>query len=210
MYDSVDDSRRYLLGTVIFYRGQPKFVRDCTPGVGGQIMVQLDSLPGLNGGIVVNLNDPDVNMREFREAVGYMNNITVDGGRNYQAHYVMRMPIRGEGYKQGLHSSNLIFPRIQGERQRWERALSAPAFRDMLSGVYPTLEECKRILDEDQRQSSVAFSRVFALGKDHDLGFYILNYKGRRVASGDLDALVLPSHNFYLNEILQGSGIRVR
>ena len=163
-----------------------------------------------NGGIVASLRDPEINIREFRQSVGYMNNTSVDGGRTYKAHYVMRMPIRGDGYKQGLHSSNLVFPRVNGNRQRWDNALMSPAFKDMLLGIYPSLDECKSILDNDPRHESVAFTRAFALAKDHDLGFYILYYKGRRVASGDVDALVLPSHHWYLNEVLQGSGIRVR
>lgn len=210
MYDTVEEARMRLAGTIIFYRGEPRYTRDCSSGLNGEIILQLDSIPNMNGGIAINIRDPDLNMREFRNSVGYMNNVTLDGGVTYSAHYVMRMPIRGDGFKQGLHSSNLVFPRINGNRQGWNRSLQAPAFKDMLSGIYPTLEECKQILDANPRQNSVAFNRTFALAKDHELGFYILHYKGRRVASGDVDALVLPSHNWYLNEVLQSSGIRVR
>ena len=182
MYDTVEEARMRLASTVIFYRGTPKFVRDCVAGLGGEIMLQMDNLPTLNGGVAISIRDPDLNMREFRSAVGYMNNVTLDGGVSYKAQYIMRMPIRGDGFKQGLHNSNLVFPRIDGERQRWDRALMSPAFKDMLGGIYPSIEECKRILDEDQSQHSVAFNRTFALAKDHELGFFILNYKGRRVA----------------------------
>lgn len=210
MYDTSEDANRYLTQTVIFYRGIPKYVRGVSVGVGKEILLQVDDLPNMNGGIIVNLSDPALNIREFRSAVGYMNNVTTDGGKSYRAHYVMRMPIRGDGYKQGLHSSNLVFPRVEGERQRWDRALGSPAFKDMLLGIYPNIDDCKRILDEDPRQTSVAFSRTFALAKDHELEFYILNYKGRRIASGDVGSLVLPSHNWYLNEVLRGSGINVR
>jgi hypothetical protein len=210
MYDTVEEARMRLTGTVIFYRGTPKYVRDCVAGLGGEIMLHMDNLPNMNGGIAISIRDPDVNMRDFRSSVGYMNNITVDGGASYKAHYVMRMPIRGDGFKQGLHNSNLAFPRIGGERQRWDRALTSPSFKDMLMGVYPSIEECKVILDGDQTQHSVAFNRTFALAKDHELGFFILNYKGRRVASGDIEALTLPSHNWYLNDVLRQSGIKVR
>lgn len=210
MYDTVEEARMRLAGTVVMYRGEPKYIRDCTPGAGGEIMLQMDSLPNLNNGIITSLRDPDLNIKEFRASVGYMNNISVDGGQTFKAHYVMRMPVRGDGFKQGLHNSNLVFPRINGDRQRWDRALGLPAFKDMLMGVYPNIEACKQILDEDPRQVSIAFHRTFALAKDHDLGFYILNYKGRRIASGDVDNLALPSHNWYLNELLQESGVRVR
>ncbi len=210
MYDTVEEARMRLTGTIVFFRGEPRYVRECVAGAGGDVILQLDTLPDLRNGITASIRDPELNMREYRQSVGYMNNVTVDGGATYNAHYVMRMPIRGDGYKQGLHQSNLIFPRIHGERMRWQSAISGAPFKDMLTGVYPTIEQAKELLENRPEQRSVAFSRVFAISRDPELGFYILHYKGRRVAHGELEHLILPSHNYYLSEVLADSGVRVQ
>jgi hypothetical protein len=95
----------------------------------------------------------------------------------------------------------------EGNRIDFTTIMRRASFVDMIRGDYPTFFECIKKLDEDPMIPSMAFSREFAIQKD-PLGFYILLYKGSRVAWGPNDSFRIPNKFKYLSESLNKVGVK--
>lgn len=213
MYDTQEEARMRLGACIILWRDEPVYVQEVITS-GKRIVLAACKLPfnERNGhDYLIDIEDKDINCRDYRGRVGYMNNIADGNGRTF-AGYFRRMPVRGGGYKQGVTWGNLQAPRgvRVGAVLNYSGALRNPAFKDMFLGKYPTYAEARDILNADQNVTSVAFSPVFALQKDQELGFFILLYRGERIAHGDPEGLTLPSHKAYLAEVVNESGVHIR
>lgn len=197
--DSAEQINRRLKGTVVLYDDKPVLAYQAS----GENSVLLIPLPSRRGEFVVRIDDPRLNIQEFK--LGYVNY----GDR---AFYVKRTPIRGA--RQGLDTGNLL---PDTDYVKWAGIARLPAmttlsaeFCDMLNNTYPTLRECVDMIVKSDSLVSRAFSRRFAIYYDRDLDFYELHYRGQRVGWGNPTEFNVPSGYSYLQELIKQEGINVR
>jgi len=195
LYDNLDDLKSKLQGTIIYYKGQACWVKDCgvndvdETGVPTAYYLKLTNRK--KNSMSVLLNDPDLNYMHFK--LGYCN---YDG----YAVFIHRKPVKQ--YKQGL----------KGDQIDWKCA-TAPIhinfdfnfnshICDMLEGVYPTAKYVADAL-KYQLSSNKAFHPNFAMSYDTVHEDYILEYKGVKVGfSQDLKNITLKEKFSYIREAL--------
>ena len=196
-YDSAEQANLRLKGTYILYDGELMQCGGC-PAEG---TVALYTVPGQRGQMVVNLDDPKLNMSDFR--LGYVN-------KGARAGYLTRIPARQQ--RQGLCQTNVqVDPEwTRVTAQGVNTILGSVEFRDALQNKYPKFGECVDMLKGNPNIRSRAFSRRFALYKDPEFDLYELHYRGQRIAWGDPASFNLPSSHTYLRELIDQEGISVR
>jgi len=143
--------------------------------------------------ITVDQDDEDLDFRIFR--LGYMND-----PQRRSATFLTRTSSRQQ--HQGLTRAT-IFPQPSGS------AMSGPAMRDTLMGIYPSVEEAfSRINDEGW--ASCAISRDFAVGRSKETPqVRTLMYRGRPVGVAlglKFQHFLINKEDEYLSEALQEAG----
>lgn len=144
-YDTVAEATRRLNGTVCRYKGEFYQFHVSHLGI---TMTDLRT-----GGIVhknISFDDPDIDISIPK--LGYVNT-TGAFNKITDVVYTVRLPLRGQGYVQGLCSRNVFGKSICGEFTYWHLDESWGSFITMLEGKYPKLDEC------------ITF-KTFALSKD--------------------------------------------
>lgn len=176
LYDNVDDLKSKLVGTIIYYKDEPVYVRDANvleaDGAGNPTNYYLKlAFIDRRNHQTVNLADPGLNYQQFK--IGYCN-------INGIAVYWFRKAVKQ--YRQGLKSDQLHYsisnPRLN---MGFELQFSRPVVQ-MLSGIYPSVDEAIEVLQGDVGVSNIAFNRHFAMSFDAVHKDYILEYKGTYVA----------------------------
>lgn len=201
MYDTLEQATLRLKGTVVMYDGRPAMVLDAFEEKKGTIGVNITPLPKKRDNIKVSLDDPKLDIREFK--LGYVNAFNHAG-------YLTRLA--GRQQRQGLCQGNC---KVDDEffrhtRHNFADLANRPEFADALSGIYPKFEKCVDSLIGNPDMRSMAFCRRFALYRDPELGYFELRYRGHRVAWGDPNAFNLPSEFSYLTEVIREQGIAIR
>lgn len=170
-FDNQHDARMRLDGTIIKYRGKSSIVQMIDEELKLHIMRLEDGRV-----FVVGQRDKGVELRA--PSLGYMN--TPRG-----AAYAMRKPARM--WKQGLSPRHIFY-----KHQRFPMAIETQDMAHCFDGVYPTLEEARKMLDKGNNpfkpraMESAAFSRHWALHVDGGM-----LYKGDVVGRfGDKPVLV--------------------
>lgn len=199
-YDTLEQARFRLNGTLITYKGTPYCVQEANKKGSGPIRLTLQALPlqrvtaedVLGETITVDQDDPDLNFRIFR--LGYCN-LSYDR----RAIFYTRAPARQQ--HQGL-TGQTIHPQM-ANRHFWSKDMT-----NLLLGVYPTIEEAfKRINDN---WVSCAISRDFAIGRSEEIPqLRTLLYRGRNVgvALGQkFQHFLINENDEYLAEALQEAG----
>lgn len=200
MYDyDIEQAIMRLSKTIVLYKGVPVYVHEVRNGGNKKICLLIYDLPRMNQESVVQLDDKDLDVFNF--SLGYLNT-------EREVKYLLRNPRRQN--RQGLDANNTAVIGRNGLELREDFSLiyRQQGFVDMFANKYPSIEKCQELLKNGADMQ--AFHKHFALELDHDLDFYLLYYKGNRVAYGDIDNLVLPSHMMYLNEVATNAGIKVR
>lgn len=196
MYDSAEQTKMRLGGTIVMYDGFPAVVNAVTP----DNRLQLVGLPKGRDAFMCNVNDDKLNFQDFK--LGYVNYSGVAG-------YLTRSPMRQQ--QQGISDRNIKMPKEFVEKNvRFNYLKLVPEFADALRGVYPTFEETIRRLEANGNIKSMAFARRFALYRDVELGYYELLYRGKKVAWGDPRQFNLPSEYTYMTELIQHEGVNIR
>ena len=198
MYDyNLEQARMRLLTTIVGSGDDFYYVEDVRAGREGVITIIGFKLPDLRDQKLMRLDE----IQCFEYNIGYWNH-----GR--EAVYVVRVPARQN--KQGIAHDNLRV--VQKDRlaslRDYQRHYTSPTFLDMLKNKYPTFEEARaKLLSKEA--VSVAVTKDIAYRYDDDLEFFILEYKGRAVAHGDIDKMSVPTKYQYLREKLENSKLKV-
>lgn len=102
-------------------------------------------------------------------------------------------------YKQGVTQDSLVLNWLTPAKSRmWGFSCFSQAFENMVLGVYPSLEDAKKLLKIPRDQSKVteiAISREVALSYDHDMQFTYVYFKARKVGYiiKDQNVVITPS-----------------
>lgn len=235
-YETVEDATMRLRNTVVLYKGNPVFILEVRRGEGkddifrvliqelptarlGNIVFQGPGevrpvLPGDPFGAAINRPErkPDappekkerkyISSKHFDIApfpLGYVNQEKGNG-----VFYCSRMPNRMQ--KQGLCQENFKGVDNFGAPVQFGRFLQCKGVIDMVHGVYPSITEARKMLDE---YGSVAFDRHFCLMKDEvipELAF--LYYKGSKVGMFRDDQVMLGNKYMCLRERLDEMELR--
>jgi len=188
-----EQAKQKLAGTVIMYKDKPIYIGDVKQGGGGVVLLAYN-LPNYEKEILLKLDDNNLDGLNFK--LGYV---------NYKdtATYLTRVPRRQ--YAQGLRGENTA----NSMGYNFGDLTREPSFSENLSGKYPSFEDCVKTVEAGKNRSR-AFHRRFAISKDNELGFYQLEYKGQRIAYGDPENFVLPSHMQYLSEVIRSAGVKIK
>lgn len=206
VYDTLEQARMRLRGSVITYRDQAVYVRDAyqaTKKQGGGLMLSLQVYPmtpetQMNP-VEVPINDPDLNFRLFK--IGYINDT-----RTKSTAFLMRHTRRQQ-------TQGIVLANLSGAGQISQRCLNEMAFADMLFGRYPTADQALQMINNDG-WTSVGISQYFAMARDEDIRLLrYLMYRGRRVgvALGEkFTEFLVDKNDEYLKEVLQEAGFPFR
>lgn len=137
--------------------------------------------------------------------MGYFN----EGG---QATFVSRAPVRQN--QQGLSARTALFSDIKGRKSLnigWNQLINSQGFVDMVHGKYPSLEEAKELIN-NENHTSVAVSRSFAFFIDHDLESMFLMHKGTKCGfcSTDDNGVKVPNKFHFLREEMEEARIPIQ
>lgn len=196
MYDNLNDASRYLSSTVCYWDGVPVYVSDMRRSENNreEFDAYCYELP-YNGARADwrNISDPRFNAFKFQ--MGYMN--IGDSIR-----YMSRRPARIQS--QGLCGNNTSIIGGNGMNGRGEftEVIRHQGFKDMLMGVYPTIEEARQKLMENPRLRGMAFSREFAIKRHRAFNnLFFLSYKGEDISYSDTAEFSLSDDFSHLKEI---------
>lgn len=201
MYDyNHEQARMRLAGTIVGARKSFWYIEDVRIGRDNNILLVGLECPEHRN--LQHLELKEINCFEYN--IGYWNT-------NRNTYYIVRTPARQN--RQGLAVENLRV--VQPENLRriqdvigGERPLTSPGFIKMLKNEYPSFEEARSDLLTLKRPA-VAVSKDIAYRYDADLEFFVLEYRGRSVAHGDIDRISLPTKFQYLREQLEHNKIKV-
>lgn len=202
VYDSLEQARMRLRGAVITYRDIAVYVADAyQQKKSAPIMLQLHTYPRdeTTKIIEVDVEDPDLNFRVFK--VGYLND-PITRRCSFLTRATRRQQTQG-----------LVIENLGGMQELDYRAGHSKAFEDMLFERYPTIEEAMNRLN-NEKWTSVAISRVFALACDPDIKLLrSLMYRGRRVGvalGSSFSEFLIDKKDEYLKEVLTEAGFPFR
>lgn len=194
-FDNLDDVNGKFAGTICMFDKKAVSVKGATTE-GGVFFLNLCT--SLNGRYkLVPLDHPGFSYRDFN--VGYANS-----QKGYPAIWWYRRPLRQ--WKQGLKKDQMFF-RLAGNQGRfmdanfgWNRACI-----DMLENQYPSIETCQKGLIDGEIPSA-AFHKDFAISWDRLHDDFILEHRGRQVATSMRRSMkqfkVLPEFT-YLQETIR-------
>lgn len=201
MFDSIEQTSLRLKNTYVLYNDDLYKVSQALDKDTVEIIRQ-------DGKRVVSLNDVNLNYYDYR--LGYASGTY---GGTIEAYYLVRSPHRQQ--RQGLIMDAIVgICALGGNGELIERGagqfLRTSELEKCLKGQYATFDEALKTLEEHEHVGSVPFSRRLAVRLDRDLGFYTLQFKGRRIAWGDPHNFNMPSEFLYLREVIEKSGVKIR
>ena len=216
-YETADEVKMRLEQTVVLYEGKPVYITKVS-SVGGGLGYDAEDNPikaddkkeiarvffrelpmdPRIGNDEKNTHRKYLSSRNFDLSPFKMGYFNIKG----RAIFAARSPIRQN--RQGLSSQVLKLTDIKGrpvEDISFTSAISSKGFVDMVAGVYPTFKDVGDLLGDDEN-SSMAVSRCFALGIDHDLELLHLLHKGVRcgIAMKGDKGLRLPAKFHFLKQ----------
>jgi len=214
LYDNQPDAERYLMHSWVLYNGHPYIVQ----GV-AQVPIKHEMTCALaphewnpepfNTVVNVNITDPQLSMLNFN--LGYVN-LTSPNNRSSTACYVARLPVRGAGYKQGLHENNLelTFCTPMRNPARFRDIQRNIGFAHMCINKYPSLREATAFIAGLNVPSSMAFNRQLAVSFDPELEDFTFHYRGDPIGRAeDAAHFRLPKSKRYLSEVLEANGVKL-
>jgi len=213
MYDSAEEARQKLVGTIIAYKFEPLLVHSAERTLGG-INLTGFIIPDKTGtATVVKLSDKDLNIRNLCDHLGYYN---LSYSHWKQAVYVRRMPIRRS--LQGLCKANLKMDQLQGIRARgipsgnirYEELIRLDSFHDSFVGNFPSVKSCLETLDKNPDVFSVAVSRELCFARDEsDVGPLYIRYKSDPIGYSYGERFKLAKQYWYLSDDLLELGVEI-
>lgn len=212
IYDTIEQARMRLNGSVITYEGEPVYVAEIASR-GSKLVATCYKWPnpmdGMNS-ITVELDHPDLNFRKFK--VGYLNfkrqpNRLAANTSKGQAFYIVRDTNRQQ--VQGLATRNLYYNSAdRGFVPISQNVMFNDGFADMMMNKYPTVQEALDMIEAGW--DSVAVSSVFAIGTSKaSPKLRLLEYRGRTVGLAigkKFQHFVVDGADEYLTEVLKSSG----
>jgi hypothetical protein len=219
MYDSVEEAGNRLNSTVITYDKSPVYVLECD-GRKNAIKAWVLPMPSFRqkDKLSIRIDDPLCDYRSI--PLGYTN-------CKKGSVLLSRIPVRGAGYKQGLHGGNIniqpVHPvdvlvdmeadgavGVEGRAHDWNTLIRTSGFCNMVKGIYPSIPQCIDRLQKEKDLVSLAFNRYFTLCKDQ-VGILYLHYKGERVGYSEfVDRFKVPKNFQYLREVMAEHGVKVQ
>lgn len=226
-YESLEEVKHRLAGTVVLYNKEPVYLRDvCSENEDGKYgeFVVLFKLPGMKEHFFVDKDDARLEYKRIR--LGYVN------GR-YTALYIVRTPARR--FKQGLTKDNIFIFTPKDSLKNgdedlgaldysdishltitppqssvsWDKLYRTKAFYNMIMGEYPSVAECLEKLKENKKVLSQAFTKCFAISKN-SLELTTLLYKGDVVGYSEYkDRFKIPKDKFWLREVLEENHVKL-
>lgn len=170
-FDNVDDVHGKFVDTICYYDKKAVVVKNAQvdPDKPGKYILAVYGLGGR--GKLISLHDPLFSYKPFN--LGYMNNEEV-------AVYWYRRPLKQ--YRQGLkadqmHSSTSHKNFYHDHGFSFNKACVA-----MLENTYPSLDECKAVVD-DGAKVSCAFHKDFALSWDKIHHDFVIEYRGQQIGN---------------------------
>ena len=215
MYDNAEEAGNRLNSTVILYDGSPVFVRECY-GRKGNLMCKALPIPSLKpkDEISFAIEDDKTDYRNL--SLGYVN-----GKKGCVL--LSRIPVRGEGYKQGLHQRNVHISGIRPDADigldgeegplngvNWNNLIRTAGFSNMMKNKYPTIPQCLDQMLKEKNVVSTAFNRYFCVYRD-PVGLLNLHYKGEKVGYSEFSEKFKIGPDFlYLREVLIENGVQLK
>lgn len=215
-YETVDEIKARLEGTVVMYDNQP-------------VYIQKVSLPDREDAdekkeiARVYFHELPLNVREDAPAGGkairkFLSSKKFDltpfkmGYMNYKGNavYVDRTPVRQ--YKQGLSAGTANMSDVTGMPAQgisFSHLIASPSFVDMVHNKYPRFQDVGDMIDN--KTKSVAISRNFAFMIDNDLEALFLYHKSIKCGfslRGD-KALRIPPKFHFLREEMEENRIPI-
>jgi len=183
-FDNIEDVQTKFVSTICYYDGKAVIVKNADILEDGKYYLTVSGINGRNKQI--NLDDPLFKYKDYN--MGYVNT-------HGQAVWFFRRPIKQ--YRQGLKKEQTGYIKAIPGGLAEGFGFSRPVCQ-MLENIYPSLEECK-VAVHDQDVLSLAFNRDFAVAWDHIHEDYLLEYRGVSIGSGTKSFRVLPSYS-HLND----------
>lgn len=194
-YESAEDARLRLKGTIVKYDGAPHYITDVRSELDGPFRIHCSPLPYKgDAGVRKYISSKKFDIEPF--ALGYMNNSERD------ASYLSRAPARQQ--RQGLSSENL-----KGCPLPLTVAMQHDCFVDMINGKYPAFAEAV-VYSKKQGGIIVAFHREIAVKVDTILDKIVwVYYKGATQPCGAFldNKFILGDKYKYLAEVLAENGV---
>jgi hypothetical protein len=194
--DILEDVNQKFTGTIVMYDKKAMLVKGVSndPDKAGQFILQL-AAPGARELKMINLLDPALNYQNFN--IGYCN-----GG--IHAAWWYRKP--SKQWSQGLRSNQMGFRISNAGAGPHDSFSFSKHFIRMLEQTYPTMEECKKTLMDENAVNCMAFHQDFGLSYDDLHEDFLLEYHGTRIGTSvdkDLKQFKIKSEARYLIEALQ-------
>jgi hypothetical protein len=199
VFEDLEQAKFRLLGSVVFYKGEPMWVDDVMAGRNGDNIPRVTISHPVSGDTSRKfITSPHFN--RFRPPpLGFLNYF--EGGVT-SCSYCTRLPIRRS--LQGLSSDNFsavpVRPNVDAGPSL-SRAIKSPSFVEMTQGIYPTVDEA---FEAAKIGASVAFHRKYALRVNTDNGAMALVRQDRVVgiARPKLSSLYLfKTNECYMEEL---------
>lgn len=217
MYDSVEEVRQKLEGSVVLYDNHPIKIMGAG-GRKGSFNLNVLFLPDYQGTAkeVISLDDPKFDCWSIGGRLGYVN-YTQDLYK--QATYVKRIAVRNTHGTQGLTDRNVIIDRLKPYRRKrlggleipfWDRMAACPGFVKTMKRVYPSFNRAVKALEDDDDIFSIAFNPHFAVRRTQYQDMFLLDYKGTEIGiSNDLEKFRIQPEFKYLKDSLVELNLKV-
>lgn len=206
-YESIEDARMRLKGTVVLYQGDPVYVTGIEPGRGGDDIFRVYASKLPYNRLNVDLDDNGVrkyiSSKHFDIGAFKMGYVNSEEG----AFFCRRLPTRQQ--KQGLSVDTFQATYCNGQPVSFQTFLTIPEVPAMVHNIYPLYEECLHLI-KTKKTYCIAFSREFALGRSKEVDELVyLEHKGDVVGATMGGPLVLGNKFHCLKERLSELGVKV-
>jgi hypothetical protein len=167
MYETVEEVRQKLVGSVIMFDNQPVFVQSSDSDDNG-INITIDCLP-LNrkspSRNKVYIEDPKIDFRSLGTRLGFINMVDPSGNYTEDVVYSSRVPIRQS--KQGLDERTVAFRQINSNYKVnvFSSAVSREGLNNTLMNKFPSPKEAYDYIMNTPNVVAKAFHRKYVVAK---------------------------------------------
>lgn len=215
MYDTKEEAHQKLTSCLCLFKGEPAYIENVHGSAKNVKLEYYNTRQKITG--LENIQDPGWEFRELGPRVGYMN--VNMGDKSYkEAAYTVRSAVRIAHNTQCLSFKNMKIKPLRGAphlnvhggfQLDWLSVVKTDFAADMIEGKYPSLQDIRNQFLKDPYQTSMAFTREFAVFRD-EVGPYYLEYKGRKIGySEDMENWKVSEKNLYLAESLEHRNLKV-
>jgi len=205
MYDTKEEARQKLVGTVVIYDNCPVYV-DAAGGNKNHVWLQFRRLPLDRGpeSDKRDISDPRWDFRNLGSRLGYIM-MGVPSSEVWDSVYTSRVPIRAS--RQGLDKKTVKVLGVTSYPFAWEHILCQEGIVQTMQNLFPSSQEAfDKLVSSGNMIRSVPIGRRLAIMYDL-VSPPVLLYRGDRVAYTDNGLkFKLAAHKQYLREELEDVG----